>query len=63
MRIDFLTRSKGSDPDATVEKWIDSHAPRIEQFRKLIERARGEGNVTAPMLAQVASQARILLAR
>jgi glutamate dehydrogenase len=63
LRIDFLTRSKGSDPDATVEKWIDSHAPRIEQFRKLIERARGEGNVTAPMLAQVASQARILLAR
>jgi glutamate dehydrogenase len=63
LRIDFLTRSRSSDPDGTVEKWIAEHQPRIEQFRQLIERARGEGNVSAPMLAQIASQARILLAR
>jgi glutamate dehydrogenase len=63
LRIDFLTRSRSSDPDATVEKWITEQQPRIEQFRKLIDRARAEGNVTAPMLAQIASQARILLGR
>ena len=30
---------------------------------QLISRARGEGHVSAPMLAQIAGQARILLAR
>ena len=34
---------------------------RIDQFRKLVARARSEGHVSASMLAQVAGQARILL--
>ena len=34
-----------------------------DQFRQLVSRARTEGHVTAPMLAQIAGQARILLAR
>jgi glutamate dehydrogenase len=63
LRIDFLSRGRGKDPDGAVDEWVSRHGPRIEQFRTLIARARTEGHVTAPMLAQVASQARILLAR
>ena len=63
LRIEFLSRTGGSDPDAGVDAWIADQEARIEQFRQLIARARAEGQVSAPMLAQIASQARILLAR
>jgi len=63
LRIDFLSRGRGKDPEATVARWAEQQAPRIEQFRSLIGRARREGRVSTPMLAQIASQARILLAR
>ena len=63
LRIDFLARQRGDDPLVAAERWVGEQAPRIAQFRTLIDRARGEGNVSAPMLAQIANQARILLAR
>ena len=63
LRIDFLSRCRGDDLDQCVEGYIEQHRPRIDQFRVLVGRARGEGHVSAPMLAQIASQARILLAR
>jgi len=63
LRIDFLARIRGKDPDAAVEEWIAKQGPRLEQFRNLIDRARNEGSVSASMLAQIAAQARILLAR
>jgi glutamate dehydrogenase len=63
LRIDFLARGRNGDPMGWVEDWIERQSPRIEQFRQLIARARSEGNVSASMLAQIASQARILLAR
>jgi glutamate dehydrogenase len=63
LRIEFLARVGGKEPYDAVEQWITSHAARLAQFRDLIARARGEGNVTASMLAQIAGQARILLAR
>ncbi len=63
LRLEFLARGRDGDPAATTERWIERHAPRIEQFRKLIAQARTAGAVTGPMLAQIASQARILLAR
>jgi glutamate dehydrogenase len=63
LRIDFLSRIRGKDPDASVEDWIAAQGPRLEQFRNLIARARTEGSVSASMLAQIAAQARILLAR
>jgi glutamate dehydrogenase len=62
-RIEFLSRVRNKNPDAAVENWIEAQRPRIDQFRQLIARARTEGSVSAPMLAQIASQARILLAR
>ena len=63
LRIDFLGRGRGDDPDATVGRWVERNQPRIDQFRRLVARARGSGAVTVPMLAQIAAQARILLAR
>ncbi|MEO6226047.1 MAG: NAD-glutamate dehydrogenase domain-containing protein [Sphingomicrobium sp.] len=63
LRIEFLSRRKAGDPLAAVDSWIEKQGPRIEQFRTLVSRARVEGHVSASMLAQIASQARILLAR
>jgi glutamate dehydrogenase len=63
LRIDFLAHRRSSQPDAAVEQWVASQGARIAQFRQLLARARAEGHVSAPMLAQIANQARILLAR
>jgi len=63
LRIEFLSRLRNKEPDAAVDSWVEEQRPRIEQFRQLIARARTEGHVSAPMLAQIASQARILLGR
>ncbi|MES2119609.1 MAG: NAD-glutamate dehydrogenase domain-containing protein [Pseudomonadota bacterium] len=63
LRIEFLTRRKGGDPETAVDQWITQQQQRIDQFRKLVTRARAEGHVSASMLAQIAGQARILLAR
>ena len=63
LRIEFLSRCQGEELDDCVESWVEHHGPRIDQFRELIRRARAEGHVSAPMLAQIAGQARILLGR
>ena len=43
---------------------LGRHNPkRIAQFRALIDRAKLAGSISAPMLAQIAGQARILLSR
>ena len=63
LRIDFLSRTRGEEPDESVERWVDRNPKRIAQFRALVDRARLAGSVSAPMLAQIASQARILLSR
>ena len=63
LRIDFLSRCRDADLDDCVEGYIEQQRPRIDQFRQLVARARSEGHVSAPMLAQIAGQARILLGR
>ena len=63
LRIEFLSRCQGKNLDDCVDGWIEHHGPRIEQLRELVRRARSEGHVSAPMLAQIAGQARILLGR
>jgi len=63
LRIEFLARMRSKNPDDSVDKWIADQQARIDQFRQLITRARSEGHVSAPMLAQLAGQARILLGR
>ena len=63
LRLEFLERRKSDDPKAIVDKWVASQGPRIEQFRRTVDRARTASVTTAPMLAQIATQARVLLAR
>jgi glutamate dehydrogenase len=63
LRIDFLNRTRGEDPDGSVANWVERNPKRIAQFRALIERAKLAGSVSGPMLSQIASQARILLSR
>lgn len=63
LRIEWLSRVRGEDPVQSVERWAERQEKRINQFRRLISRARAGGAVSVPMLAQIASQARILLAR
>jgi glutamate dehydrogenase len=63
LRLDFLARKRATDPQEAVEKWVSAQGPRIEQFRSVVDRARHAPVTTAPMLAQVAAQARVLLGR
>ena len=62
IRLDFLARD-ATDPEARVAAWIDAQAPRIAQFRALIDRARMVAVPSGAMLAQIAGQGRVLLAR
>jgi glutamate dehydrogenase len=64
LRLEFLGHRAGAgDPREAVEAWVAGQGPRIEQFRRTVERARTASTTTAPMLAQIATQARVLLAR
>ena len=51
------------DPVKAVENWSSKHAEAIAQFRSMVRRAQNAIPVAAPMLAQIASQARNLLLR
>ncbi|WP_066478781.1 MULTISPECIES: NAD-glutamate dehydrogenase [unclassified Sphingomonas] len=63
LRLDWLARNAGGDPQAAVEAWIKANQPRIDQFVALIARARRTQVPGAAMLAQIAGQARVLLGR
>jgi glutamate dehydrogenase len=63
LRLDFLERHRSEDPKAAVDRWVGAQGPRIEQFRRVVDRARTAPVTTAPMLAQIATQARVLLGR
>jgi glutamate dehydrogenase len=63
LRLDFLERQDRKDPEGAVESWVEAQADRVEQFRRLVARARSAPTTTIPMLAQIATQARVLLGR
>ncbi len=65
MRLDFLRRAMGrkGDPAGAVAKWTEAQAPAVRQFRSVVTRAQQAAPVAPAMLAQIASQARNLLAR
>jgi glutamate dehydrogenase len=63
LRLEFLERRRSGDPNVTVDTWVAAQGPRIDQFRRTVDRARTAPITTAPMLAQIATQARVLLAR
>jgi len=62
MRLEFLARDAAT-PEARVDAWLAAQAPRIAQFRALIDRARMVALPSPAMLAQIAGQARVLLSR
>jgi glutamate dehydrogenase len=63
LRLDFLARSGGDGPAATVDRWLEQHGARVDRFQRLVARARIAAQPSSAMLAQVAAQARILLTR
>ncbi|MBW8755212.1 MAG: NAD-glutamate dehydrogenase [Sphingomonadales bacterium] len=70
MRLDFLRRTiarsksaKGTEPVAAVDRWAAAQSGAIRQFRAMIARAQTAVSVSPAILAQLASQARNLLAR
>lgn len=63
LRFDFLGRNAGKDPQAAVETWLEANRDRVAQFAALVHRARQAPVASAAMLAQIAGQARVLLAR
>lgn len=63
MRMEFLRRMGGNNPDATAHDWLNAKADPVRQLRSLIARAQATATVTPAMLAQIASQARSLLLR
>jgi glutamate dehydrogenase len=62
MRLEWLARDAAA-PEARVSAWLDSHANRVRDFRRLVDRAKLAVVVTPAMLAQIAGQARVLLGR
>jgi len=63
LRLEFLARAKGDDPQAAVDAWLAENDGRVAQFAGLIRRARQAAVPNAAMLAQIAGQARVLLGR
>ncbi|MBB3983448.1 glutamate dehydrogenase [Sphingobium fontiphilum] len=63
VRLDFLAHAKGKDVAAHVDQWLEKRAPRIGQFRRLVQRAKAAPVPNAAMLAEIAGQARGLLGR
>ena len=63
LRVDFLARDGTDDPEALVDAWLATHRARVGQFAALVGRARAATATTPAMLAQIAAQARVLLAR
>ncbi len=63
LRLDFLARAGKSGPGELVDRWLAQHQARVDRFARLVQRARTAPAVSPAMLAQIAAQARILLAR
>ena len=65
MRLEFLAdlASEADDPMSAVEGWAEGHESAIRTFRAMVTRAEASAPPAPAMLAQIASQARNLLAR
>ena len=63
LRFDFLAKGGKGDPEALVDAWLAANATRVGQFKAVVDRARNAPAPNSAMLAQIASQARVLLGR
>jgi glutamate dehydrogenase len=62
IRLDLLGRL-GGDPTVSMADWLTRNDARVQQFRTFIDRAKANPTPSPAMLAQLAGQARTLLAR
>ncbi len=62
MRLDTIARLAG-EPEAATNEWLARHDGRVRQFRTFVDRAKASPQPSPAMLAQLAGQARTLLAR
>ena len=64
MRLQFLARLDGKgDPSDELADWLTHQATDVAQFQAMMDRARRNPGHSTAMLAQIAGQARALLAR
>jgi glutamate dehydrogenase len=63
VRLDFLASARGKDLPTHLESWLEAKQARITQFRTLVHRAKAAATPNVAMLAEIAGQARGLLAR
>ena len=63
LRLDFLARDGHRAPGEQVDHWLAENSARVAQFKAVVDRARHAAAPNAAMLAQIASQARVLLGR
>ncbi|WP_445193956.1 NAD-glutamate dehydrogenase [Sphingomonas sp. Tas61C01] len=63
VRLEYLLKAAGTDPQGAVAAWLTTNAARVTQFKAVIDRARHSTAPNAAMLAQIAGQARVLLGR
>jgi glutamate dehydrogenase len=63
MRLDFLRRRAAKKPLEDAKAWLTDNADRVRMFKATVDRARTGGMPTPAMLALIAGQARVLLAR
>jgi glutamate dehydrogenase len=63
LRLEYLLKAAGMDPQRAVDDWLAANAARVAQFKAVIDRARHAAAPNAAMLAQIAGQARVLLGR
>jgi glutamate dehydrogenase len=62
MRLDFLRARKTKKPHDDAQGWLAKNTDRVQSFKAMIDRARIGTAPSAAMLAQIAGQARALLA-
>lgn len=63
MRLSFLAGAKSREAGPFVGEWLQKHEAAVAKFRQLITRAQAAANPSAAMVAELAGQARALLAR
>ncbi|MEK6638353.1 MAG: NAD-glutamate dehydrogenase domain-containing protein [Pseudomonadota bacterium] len=62
MRLDFLAKIADKNPEKAVLHWLDVKGPAVTRFRDMTNRAHHAALPSTAMLAQIAGQARQLLA-
>jgi glutamate dehydrogenase len=62
MRLDFLAKIADKNPEKAVLHWLDIKGPAVTRFRDMTNRAHHAALPSTAMLAQIAGQARQLLA-